>query len=740
LGGHPLVAEILWARGFTTLDAARAFLDPDCYTPAPATDMPGLAQAAERLQSAIAGGERIRVWGDFDVDGQTAASLLVLGLQTLGAQVDYTIPDRASHSHGLNKPGISRAGDEGVRVLLTCDCGVTDFEEIAFARRLGLDVVVSDHHDLDPSQRLPDAAAVVNPKRLPPGHPLANLPGVGVAYKLVEGLVHPSLSGSFSSLLDLVALGIIADVAYQRDDTRYLLQRGLAQLRAAPRPGIRALLRAADIEPAFMDAEDIGFQIGPRLNAVGRLDRAELCVQLLTTEDQSHADRLAERIEGLNEQRKVLQRAVEDSAFEQIARDPSLLRQPVIVLNAPDWHPSVIGVVASTVSGRYDKPAILISARPGEIGRGSARSVNGIDIHAAIVAQGALVETSGGHPMAAGFGIRSENVPAFRAGISAYISRQPAVFSSQMEREEAVVAWRDVNLELADQIERLAPFGPGNPRPVLKSERLRIVRTEPLGNNGKHQALYLSDDEGHIAKALWWRSAQQPAPEDACNLCFTLHRRTYRGKPSVQIHVARLEDAGASNDRRAAALVGSRFGVLDLRGELDRRAALNRIIADYGAGNVQVWAELDVPGPSGQEPEGRSRLQLAPAPVLVVWSAPPGPDELADALERAKPQTVVLLAAPVAPDQDQPDPFLRQLIGMLKVAERRGESVDDPTIVARMAARVGQREATIRAGIQARDSSAHRDRLAYLLDETRAYRRYFQTAAADEVMRVRARD
>ncbi len=558
-----LLARILGRRGYSTPQAARGFLDPGAYTPAPACALPGMAEAVARLRYAIARGERVHVWGDFDADGQTAASVLVLGLRALGADVHYTIPDRACGRRGLNQAGITRAAEAGARVLLTCDCGVSDFDEIALARRLGLDVIVTDHHDFarleddsadEPAFRFPDAVAVVNPKRLPPGHALADLPGVGVAYKLIEGL-SAAWRGPNSydprSLLDLVALGIVADVACLRADTRYLLQIGLRRLRADPRPGVRALLRAAGIEPANLEAEDIGYQLGPRLNAAGRLAQAEICVELLTTSDPARAQELADRIEALNEQRKALQRQVEQSAFEQIAHDPNLANRPVIVLASPDWDPSIIGVVAATVSNRHNRPAILISARPGEIGRGSARSANGFDIHAAIQAQGELVVICGGHPQAAGFAIRGECVDAFRDGVNAYATRlAPAEDPDSPDDPDAVVAWREVDLAMCEQLEQLAPFGCGNPRPVLKSEQVRVARVEPVGKDSGHLALHLADDAGNVARALWWRRAQsesiaRPATGALCDVWFTLHRRVYRGRVTAQIDVVRVEPAGA---------------------------------------------------------------------------------------------------------------------------------------------------------------------------------------------------
>ena len=758
---HPLVAEVLWQRGYRTEEAARAFLNPDFYTPASPFELPDLDKAVTRLQQAIAQHQRIRVWGDFDVDGQSSTSVLFLGLRALGADVDYTIPNRATHSHGLNKPGLQRAKDDGVHVILTCDCGVTDFDEIAFAKKIGLDVIISDHHDLAvlaPSLsgegvgngvHLPDALAIINPKRLPETHSLINLPGVGVAYKLIEGLTssppHPLSSSplppfSPSSLLDLVALGIVADVAYQQADTRYLLQRGLQQLRRNARPGIRALLRAAGTDASAIDSDTIGFQIGPRLNAAGRLDTAELSVQLLTAEDEAQANVIAKRIEQLNQERRQLQRGVEQDALRMIERDPTLARHPVIILQSPDWHASVVGVVANTISERYNRPAMLISVRPGEIGRGSARSLPGIDIHAAIAAQSHLIEASGGHPMAAGFGIRSENVEAFRDAVSQHVGNQLLVngYSSQNNQQLLTnnfsVAWRDATLELADQIELLAPFGTGNPRPLLRTDDLKFVRAEPIGQDGKHQAIYLQDGTGHIARAAWWRSVGQALPENGAtvSLVFSLRRNVYQGKARAQLEVVALDFA---HDESAAAQpsVTARFNIVDHRGALNTSTLLAYLAHAYDTTHLQIWCE---PPDAINASTPQTRLQLTPKSTLVLWSAPASMEVLQQVVALAQPQTVVLVGA--APSEsDALEAFMRQLLGMVKVSEKRGESLDDAGVVSRMAARIGHREESVREGIACFQRGEPTSvLLALLLQETRAYRKYFCEASAEQVLRL----
>lgn len=734
---HPLVAEVLWQRGCHDEASARAFLDFNRYTPAPAAVLPDMDRAIARLQAAIAGGEHIRIWGDFDVDGQTATSVLLLGLQRLGAHVDFTIPDRATHSHGLNRDGVQQAAADGVHVLLTCDCGIAEFDDIAFAMQLGLDVIVSDHHDLvhadDGQPLLPAALAVVNPKRLPPDHALSQLPGVGVAYKVIEALAQALAPESPpNDLLDLVALGIVTDVAQQRGDTRYLLQAGLHEMRRAPRPGVRALLKVANIEAHNIDADSVAYQLGPRLNAAGRLAHAALSVELLTTTEEARAAEIATQIEQLNAERRALQKTIEAAASEMIERDPDIVTQPAIVLHAPDWPASVIGIVASSLSERHHKPAIMISVKPGEIGRASARSVEGVDIHAAIAATGDLTVGGGGHPMAAGFGIHFDNVQPFIAAVGLAVAEQLAANQPASGVEIAAVEhfrvpWRDATLPLAEQLERLAPFGAGNPRPLLHSDGLHLVRAEPLGKDGKHQALFLTDGADTTWRAAWWRGGhrQVPGPETPLALDFTLRRDVYRDKVRAQIEVVNLHVLATNAARADAATTANvaGFRIVDLRSELDRDAALARLQAEFGEDNIALWK-------TGAPP-------AEPRAVLALWDAPAGPDELRALLQHIQPGVVALLVTAPDASGDTVDTITPQVLGMFKVSQKRGESIDDPVVLGRMAARINQRTAAVRAALDAHIGDLNaRAALNFVLEETRAYRKYLAEAPAAEVLRV----
>lgn len=768
------MAEILWQRGYTSLQTAHAFLDPAAYVPAPYYDLPDIAIAIARLQKAIAQRELIRIWGDFDVDGQTSTSLLLLGLRELGALVDYTIPNRATQNHGLNADGLRQAIADGVRVLLTCDCAVTDFDEVALARELGLDVIISDHHDLANDDlgnpRLPAANAILNPKRLPPTHPLASLPGVGVAYKLMEGLAanQPS-SINPTSLLDLVALGIICDVAEQQSDTRYLLQCGLAKLRSNPRLGIRQLLQASGLNAEQLDAEGIGYQIGPRLNSAGRLDTASLSVDLLTATDAIVAKILATRIEELNQERKILQRKMDDEALVLLTQQPNLRNENIIVLAMTGWPPSVLGVVASSISQRFQKPTILISVPvlvaedDGQkvLARGSARSFGDIDIHAAIASQADLIESSGGHPMAAGFSIRPENINAFRKQICAYVARNPPKSHAKRQTSIYDIAWKDVSLALCNDLERLAPFGAGNPRPVLRSNNIIVARAEPLGSDGKHQALFLKDETGHMARALWWRSTGQNLPnaDTPCNIVFTLQHNWYRNKVSLTITLQELrrqnDEALLTTDLAlidesipvvaaevpetvSAGRISTHFRILDYRFAENPAQMWQALMTEYGEANIARFGDfsgLNALNDHRDDAHLKADL-LMPRPVLAVATAPAGPDELRALLAQTTPQVIALFAQQGTNDQDQHDVLVRAIKGMVKVAEKRGDHLEDTTVIERMAWRVRHRPATIVAGIAEilGDQKTPSATLNFLLEETRAYRHYFYTAPATAVL------
>ncbi len=682
IAGHVLVAQILARRGLNTAAAARAFLNPEAYTPAPAGDLPDLDIAAARLRDAIQRGEQILIWGDFDVDGQTATSLLASALSELGARARAYIPHRLQEGHGIKLASLQEQL-VGVEVLLTCDTGVTEHEAIVYAREQGVTVLVTDHHDLPP--QLPPADAIVDPKRLPPDHKLRELPGVGVAYMLIQELYQllRQPEGRAHQVLDLVALGIVADVATQTGDTRYLLQRGMRHLRQTQRVGLQALMQMARINPEHLTTDHIGFGLGPRLNALGRLGDANLAVELLTTDDWSRARILVAQLEGLNSRRQLLTTQIYAAAQEQIASDPTLLDGHALVLSGPRWHPGVIGIVASRLVETYDRPTVLISEGEDGQGRGSARSVPGVDIHAAISGVGHLLTAHGGHPGAAGLTLPVERIAELRRALSRAVD---AVRERDVTRGlaiDAVLPWHAPSLELVESLNVLAPFGEGNPSVVLASQGLELVSQQVFGRDGTHRRLTIRDASGTTHEVTWWRGAENPLPAGQFDLAYALKASDYRGERSLQIEYVAARVVGPL----PATVTAPTIQIVDHRAAPDPLRLLQGLRA---AEEVAVWAEGYPPGAS----PGSRRDQLEPAQALAIWTPPPGPRELRAVIERVSPQRVYLFA--VTGENIHPGRFMTRLAGLIRYALRHKQGSAD---LEQLAASSAQRIESVREGI-----------------------------------------
>ncbi|MDO9128665.1 MAG: single-stranded-DNA-specific exonuclease RecJ, partial [Anaerolineales bacterium] len=456
--------------------------------------------------------------------------------------------------HGVNIPSLPEIIDPGAKLILTCDTGITAHQAVDYARSRGVDVVITDHHDLPVS--MPQAAAIVNPKFLPVEHPLASLSGAGVAYKLAEALLESGESGmgdshsllvTRHSLLDLAAMGLVADLAILRADARYLVQKGLHVLRFTQRLGLKVMMEIAELTPAHISEEHIGFTLAPRLNALGRLSDANPAVELLTTHDLARARVLATQLEGLNAQRQLLTRQVTLAAEAQLRADPALLAQPIIVLSHPSWPGGVIGIAASHLVDRYHRPVILFSAPANEPARGSARSIEGINITDAIAAQRDMLLNYGGHPMAAGLSLEAEKLPAFRKAIS----KKVAGMTGEVEIEPTleIDGWLDLpalDMTLSESIEQLAPFGSGNEKLILATHNLRLKSAAEIGRNKEHLKLTVEDEHGNAQTVLWWNGGGEELPDlisragGRFDLAYTLRASDWRGTRQVTLEFVDL--------------------------------------------------------------------------------------------------------------------------------------------------------------------------------------------------------
>lgn len=760
VGGHPIVAEALVRRGITDPERAAAFLNPNLYTPSSPLNLPGMGRAVTRLGRAIRARQPVCVWGDFDVDGQTSTALLVSVLRDLGAQVTHHVPLREIEGHGVNLPVLEQVIDRGARVILTCDTGIAALDAVAYARTRGVDFVITDHHDL-PDQ-LPEAAAVVNPKLLAVGasrdklaHALLDLPGVGVAYKMGEALYDwAGRADEAARHADLAALGIIADLALLRGDTRQLAQRGLAALRGSQRTGIQALFESTELDPANLTEEHIAFGLAPRLNAAGRLADASPCVELLTTHDRTAARIIAADLEALNARRKFLTDRVTQEAEAQIRQDGALLEHAALVLASPHWPAGIIGIVASRLIERYGRPVVLISTAEGGPGRGSARSVEGVDISAAITACADLLLGYGGHPMAAGLSIVPDKVSAFRLALAREVSRQLA---GRPEPEgltiDCTLPLGELSLALVDDLARLGPFGAGNPALTLCAPRLEVKANRLVGRQEEHRVLSVADESGFERQVVWWNGGSESAPQGLFDLAYVARASTYRGERSVQVELLAVRSSPGAPVVEIAPLT---IDVLDYRQDRDPLTLLDELLKrDEDAQAAVVFGEAGLPA----RVPGRSRLNLAPASTLVFWTAPSSPAEVRAALAAVRPERAVLFA--VDPGLDRPDAFLQRLAGVVKhVLNARGGRAT----LGELAAAMAHREAFVLLGLKWLSAHGHLTvsepgdgalalhkgngqlapeperrliaaRLKAALEEAAAFRTYFRTADKDALLR-----
>lgn len=715
VGGHPLIAQLLAQRGIDTPEKARSFLNPGYYTPTPPAALVGVAEAAQMLDNTIRSGKNIFVWGDFDVDGQTSTSLLVAALQKLAGveRVHFHVPNRFSEGHGIRPAKLQeKLADPTfpIDLLLTCDTGIADSEGVTLAKAHGLTVIITDHHDLtaefdgltpgvDPICGLPLPAsihnrqsvkyadAIVNPKFQPTGDPLRTLPGVGVAYKLMQQLYHLcGRSGEEREFLDLVALGIVADVAEQVHDARYLLQLGLEQLRTTKRIGLRVLMETARLNPETVDADSIGFQLGPRMNALGRLEDATVAVELLTTRDIIRAQTLAGKMERLNQERRVLTSQITAAAMDLIDRDPKLLDYRGLVLAHPNWHAGIVGIVASRLVEEFGKPTVLLLTPPGEPARGSARSITGVDIGASIAACSQLLLHHGGHPGAAGLGLLPENIDAFRRELDRQIElhRDDSIPTGLQIDAEAPL--NQVSLTLAEELQRLGPFGNGNPTPQFLTGGLTIIEDRRLGREGTHRKLMVQSADGAKAPVIWFNGADAELPAGPVDLVYTIGINEYRGERNLQLSFVAIRPAQAATLVTRPGL-GPQWRIEDLRNQSVSLAALPQPPQAYW------YAEGVSLGSNGSTIPYASRMNFlahAKEQPLVLWSTPPSPELLQWLVETTQPSVIYLCGQPTA-DDSLPG-MLRSVAGMCKYALQRDHLLQ----VNRMAARLGTTEAVIR--------------------------------------------
>ncbi|HEY7152316.1 MAG TPA: single-stranded-DNA-specific exonuclease RecJ [Gemmataceae bacterium] len=565
LGVGPIVAQLLLNRGLEDAAAARRFLDPSLNGLHSPDLLPGVTEAAERILAAVRAGRRICVYGDYDVDGVTGSAILLGVLKLLGVAADLYVPHRLEEGYGLNRDALRQIAEAGGSLVVTVDCGIASLNEAGEAKRLGLELIVTDHHEF--KDALPDAAVLVHPRLPGAAYPFGKLSGSAVAFKLAWALAQrasgsPKVTPRFRDyLLDsvaLAALGVVADVVPLHDENRILVRHGLNRLRQTTLPGLLALCACAGLSPAAgLRASDIGFKIAPRLNAAGRLGCARLVVDLLTTTNEEQANRLAQYLEEQNAQRQTIERRMVSEARKMV-EEQGRGDDAALVLAHDGWHAGIIGIVAGRLAELYARPALMIAlpsrdaegnGRHVRVGVGSGRSIHGFALHEALRACSELLLSHGGHAAAAGFRVLPENIDTFRARLCEHA----AVHFPDGPQPPTLVLDAETPLNmlttgLLDDLDRLEPYGAENRRPLFLAGGLQ-VKGEPrkVGAGQRHLSFRVAQ-QGTILKAIAWSMAERVeelmSAGGACCLAFTPKLNEWQGWRSIDLEVTDFQ-AGA---------------------------------------------------------------------------------------------------------------------------------------------------------------------------------------------------
>ena len=539
----PLLARILVQRGFADSDAARRFLSSSLSTDLPPPHLlAGMDDAVERICRALRDRERVCVWGDYDVDGTTGAAVLVSFLREIGGEPMFYIPHRIDEGYGMSRQGIEHLHSRDVTLIVTVDCGISNADEVVYAGTLGMDVVIVDHHQLP--ERLPDAAAaVINPQRPDCAFPDKGLCAAGLAFYLVIGLranlresgwFEPNAVPDIRRHLDIVTLGTIADMVPLRGANRVLARRGLVELGSSTRPGIMALREVVGLPPGAVDAGTVAFQLGPRINAAGRMDAAVKVVEMLTTESRETADDIARELDGHNRERRETEAQVLDEALAQI-EERRLQDRWSIVVGSRGWHPGVLGIVASRIVERFHRPTIVIGLESGE-GKGSGRSIRGFHMVQGMRQCADLLERFGGHEYAGGLSIREEHFEPFADRF------EEAARESLREEDlqpyldvDAEVDFRELSLGLVREMRLLGPFGVGNPEPVFQTRGVEVCERRDFNRVSRFR---LRHDEHTVTAVIFGPPEKLPVRvKDNVDIAYRIRENEWQGTHAMELRL-----------------------------------------------------------------------------------------------------------------------------------------------------------------------------------------------------------
>lgn len=548
--GVPVISELLVQRGITTVDEAERFFHPSLRYLHDPFLMPGMDRAVERLNKALGSKERILVYGDYDVDGTTAVALVYKYIRNFYSNIDYYIPTRDDEGYGISNAVIDMAAEQGVKLIIILDCGIKANAEIAYARSLGIDFIICDHHV--PDEELPDAVAILNPKLEGSTYPCSHLSGCGVGFKFMQAFAMSNAlaPADLEGMLDLVAVSIAADLVPMVDENRVMTYHGLRRLNSNPNLGLRAIIRICGLVGKEITISDVIFKIGPRINASGRMQSGREAVELLVARDSTDALHRARAIDQYNRDRKELDKRITEEANDIISqRGEAEADKKALVICNKNWHRGIIGIVASRLTELYYKPSVVLTLSNG-LATGSSRSVQGFDVYRAVESARDLLENFGGHTYAVGLSLKEENIPEFSRRFEEYVAKNILPSQRQPLLEiDAVITFSEITPTFFAMLNRFNPFGPGNQKPVFCTRNVKDFGTSKLvGRRSEHIKLELVDDtSGKVYNGIAFNMARHFEHIHAglpFDICYTIEdNKHYPGGGALQLQIKEIRPA-----------------------------------------------------------------------------------------------------------------------------------------------------------------------------------------------------
>lgn len=548
--GAPVISELLVQRGITTVDEAERFFHPSLRYLHDPFLMPGMDRAVERLNKALGSKERILVYGDYDVDGTTAVALVYKYIRNFYSNIDYYIPTRDDEGYGISNAVIDMAAEQGVKLIIILDCGIKANAEIAYARSLGIDFIICDHHV--PDEELPDAVAILNPKLEGSTYPCSHLSGCGVGFKFMQAFAMSNAlaPADLEGMLDLVAVSIAADLVPMVDENRVMTYHGLRCLNSNPNLGLRAIIRICGLVGKEITISDVIFKIGPRINASGRMQSGREAVELLVARDSTDALHRARAIDQYNRDRKELDKRITEEANDIISqRGEAEADKKALVIYNKNWHRGIIGIVASRLTELYYKPSVVLTLSNG-LATGSSRSVQGFDVYRAVESARDLLENFGGHTYAVGLSLKEENIPEFSRRFEEYVAKNILPSQRQPLLEiDAVITFSEITPTFFAMLNRFNPFGPGNQKPVFCTRNVKDFGTSKLvGRRSEHIKLELVDDtSGKVYNGIAFNMARHFEHIHAglpFDICYTIEdNKHYPGGGALQLQIKEIRPA-----------------------------------------------------------------------------------------------------------------------------------------------------------------------------------------------------